>query len=147
MDNLIHAVKISRPLAGVVAGTSTQNGTGVDTSDYDEVTFILALGTITSTGTPGLKAQQSDDDGSSDGYSDIEGSLQTVADTESGKIVALTIYRPGKKWVRPTVLRPTANAVIDGVIAVLGKPRKLPTAQSADVSASKLLAEPAEGTA
>lgn len=147
MNNLLHEVKVSRPLASVVAGTSTQNGTGVDTSNFDEITFILQLGAITSTGVPALKAQQSDDDGSTDTYDDIAASNQAVADTDSGKVVILTIYRPTKKFVRPVVTRGTANAVIDSVLAILGKPRLLPTTQSADVKLSKVLAEPAEGTA
>jgi len=147
MENLIHAAKLSRPLAGVVAGTSTQNGTGVDTSGFDEVTFVAQIGTITSTGAPAMKLQQSDDDGSVDDYTDIAGSSQALADTDSGKCLAITVYRPTKKFVRPVILRPTANAVIDSVLCILGKPRALPTSQSSDVKASKVLAEPAEGTA
>lgn len=147
MENLIHAVKLSRPLASAVAAQTELDGTGVDTSGFDEVTFILALGAVSASGVPALKAQQSDDDGSVDGYSDIAGSAQAATDADSGKLIALTIYRPQKKFVRPVVTRAGGNAVVDGVIAVLGKPRALPTVQSVDVKASEVLASPDEGTA
>jgi len=63
-------------------------------------------------------------------------------------MLVLDVYRPAKRYVRPVVLRATANAVIDGVIAIQYKGGKLPLAAGLiDVTqkALKTLVSPADG--
>ena len=130
------------------AATDITDASGVDVSGYEEVTFLIPFGAITANAVTSVKAQQSDDDGSSDGYSDLEGSSVTVADDQDNKIAILTVRRPLKKYVKPVVLRATQNAVVDGIIAILRHPRVSPVTQDSTViSTSKELAGPAEGTA
>ena len=56
------------------------------------------------------------------------------------------IRRPRKRYVKPIVDRGTANAVIDGVIAILYRADFTPTPQHSTASAVNLLNQPAEGT-
>ena len=136
----------------IAAGTTVQNGNGVDLSldgGYDGVLFIFAAGTLTASQVTALKAQQSDDDGNSDDYSDLASSLTTAMDdADDNDLVLLDVFQPGKRWVRPVVNRATANAVIDGVIALLYRAKRQPTTQeSTTVSTSKAIHQPVEGTA
>jgi hypothetical protein len=50
---------------------------------------------------------------------DLAGSLHTaLADTDGNKCLVTDVFRPQKRYVRAVVTRGTANAVIDGVIAL-----------------------------
>jgi hypothetical protein len=148
---LLPEISIVRALNAVAAGTTVQNGTGFDMQSdggYDGVLFILAVGALTATQVTALKAQQSDDNGSADDYTDLTGTLTgPLADGDGNKLVVLDIFRPGKRYVRPVVNRATANAVIDGVIAIGYRNRTPPTAQGANVAFSEAHVSPAEGTA
>lgn len=139
---------VDRVMNGVVAGTTDQNGTGVNMAGYDGVLFIALLGALTANQVTQLKAQQSSDDGSSDTYADIEGS-QTAAmgDDDDNDMLVLDIYRPEEGYVRPVLERGTANAVIDGIIAIRYKARDLPITQGARVIDHVKLADPVAGTA
>lgn len=148
MHHLSDAVKTVRVSNAVAAGATDSNGTGVDMTGYDAVRFIALLGTLTATQVTDLKAQQSDDDGSSDAYSDIEGSAtDPMDDADDNDMLITDIIRPTKRYVRPVVERGTANAVIDGVIAELYRARDLPVTQDATVIEVVKLVSPDEGTA
>lgn len=141
-------INISRPSNAVAAGATASNGSGVDMQGYNGVIFIAALGTLTATQVTSLKAQQSDDNGSSDDYTDIEGSkTDAMQDGDSNKMLVVDIYKPTKRYVRPVVNRGTANAVIDGVIAIRYNADRIPLELGAAVAASKALVSPDEGTA
>lgn len=140
--------EILRSMNAVAAGTTTQNGTGVDCSDCDGVLFVAGFGTITASAVTSLKAQQSSDDASADDYTDIAGSAQSVTpSTHDNKSVVLDIFRPLKRYVRPVIVRGTANAVIDGILAIKYNLRKQPASTHASIAAAKSLVSPAEGTA
>lgn len=148
---LLPEISVVRALNAVAAGTTVQNGTGFDMQSdggYDGVLFILAVGTLTATQVTALKAQQSDDNGSADDYTDLAGTLTgPLADADSNKLLVLDIFRPSKRYVRPVVNRATGNAVIDGVIAIGYRNRTPPTAQGSNVAAAEAHVSPAEGTA
>lgn len=75
--------KVTRVANGAAAGTGTTNGTGLDMKDFDAVTFVALIGAVTATGVVTLKAQQSDDDGAADAYSDLEGTAVAYTDAEA----------------------------------------------------------------
>lgn len=142
-------VRILRPLNAVAAGTTVQNGTGIDMQadgGYDGVMFIAAFGALTATQVTGLKAQYSDDDAS---YNDIAASASpALADADSNKCIVLDIYQPASRFVRPVVTRGTANAVIDGVIAIQYRGKKRPSTHLAtQVKSNKALVAPILGAA
>lgn len=149
MEGFLKNEKLIRCKNAVAAGaTDITDAAGVDASGFEEVVFLIVFGTITGSAVTSVKLQQSEDDGSSDGYSDIEGSSVVVADTNSNKVVIVSVRRPKKKWVKPYVDRGTQNAVVDGIFAILRHPRVAPVTQdSTVVTTSKELAGPNEGTA
>ena len=112
MMNQLNGLQITRCLNGVAAGTTDQNGSAVDMQGYEGVIFIALLGALTASQVTELKAQQSADSGGSpDDFSDIAGSkVGPLADGDGNKMLVLEIVNPQKRYVRPVLLRETANA-------------------------------------
>lgn len=134
MAQRINFEKVSRPVNATAAGTTAINGTGYDMQDFEGIVFICAMGTLTATQVTSLKAQGSADNSV---WADISGATTAAAaDGDSNKVLLLDVYRPQQRYVRPVVNRATANAVIDGVVAIQYGPKKAPTTQSSDVSQS-----------
>lgn len=129
----------TRPVNATAAGITAINGTGYDMQDFEGILFVCAMGALTATQVTNLKAQQSNDNGVADPYADITGAATAAAaDTDSNKLLILDVYRPLKRFVRPVVNRATANAAIDGVIALRYGAKRAPTTQPAtDVSQAK----------
>ena len=148
MVNLIKGVKVSRSLNAVAAGITVQNGAVIDMQGFDGVQFILLVGALTATQVTGLKAQQGNASNLSDA-ADLAGTaVGPLADADGNKALVLDVYRPLERYIRPVVTRATANAVIDGVIAIQYRGRKAPVTQDTTfVAANKMLVSPAEGTA
>lgn len=146
--NLSKGVKVTRVLNAVVAGTTAQNSSVIDMQGFEGVIFILTVGTLTATQVTSLKAQQGQAANLSDA-ADLAGSLVgPFADGDSNKALILDVFKPQERYVRAVVNRATANAVIDGVIAIQYQAGKRPTTHDAStVVASKVVAGPAEGTA
>lgn len=146
--NISQDVKCTRVINATVAGTTTINGSSVDMAGYDSVTFVLALGAITATSVTSLKAQQSSDDGSTDTWADLEGTAITFADDDDNQIAILEIRKPQERYIRPVVVRATANAVIDSCVAMQNNATSEPVTQDATtVTGAELHLAPAEGTA
>ena len=140
--------KIVRVLNATAAGTTDVNCTGVDMTGFSSVEFVAAFGTLTANQVTTLKAQQSDDDASADDYSDLTGTQTTALDDDDDNDLArLEVIRPLKRYVRCVVERGTANAVIDGVIAILSNPAEADITQDATVVVNESHVSPAEGTA
>lgn len=153
MHNLIKNVKTIRlPLDTTTTYTGTAGTTGlltegVDTLGYEGVCFKIAFGAITSGAATSVKLQQSDDNGVSDGYSDIVGSSQTVADTDDGKIVLLDVHRPQKRYLCAAISRATQNATVDYMEAILYNGNQVPITADSTVASQEIFVSPAEGTA
>lgn len=148
MHSLLKNANFVRLMNAVAAGTSDQTSSALDMKGYDAVVFLVLFGTLTSTQVTSIKVQQSDDDGSTDAYSDLEGSgSAALADGDSNKMLISEIYRPTKRYLKLIVDRGTANAVIDGVVAIQHHAKVAPVTQGTTVSSSELLVTPAEGTA
>ena len=145
--NLSKSIKVTRALNGVVAGTTEQNGSVIDMSGFEGVQFIALFGALTATQVTSLKVQQGDASDGSD-MADLAGSLHTaLGDTDGNKCLVTDLFRPQKRYVRAVVKRGTANAVIDGVIALQYSPRVEPATNDTTVKATKLLISSDEGTA
>lgn len=148
MHNLSRFSQPCRSMNAVAAGTSdTQTGTAIDTLGWDGILFIFSFGTITSTAVTTIKAQQGTASNGSDA-ADLEGTAQSIADTDDNKIACIDIFKPRERYVRPAVTRATANAVIDGVIAILYRGEFTPAAaHSTAVRVAEAFNSPPEGTA
>lgn len=129
MQSILRDCKVVRCLNAVAAGTTTEAGTAVDTRGYDGVVFVAALGALTATQVTSLKAQQGAQANGSDAV-DIPGAATTaMADGDSNRLAVVDVRRPTSRYVRPVVVRGTAMAVIDGVIAILYRGVTLPVVQ------------------
>lgn len=145
--NLSQNIKITRVVNGAAAGTTDFNGTTLDMESFEGVLFIAAFGALTATQVTQIKAQQGAQSDMSDA-ADLAGSLVgPLADADGNKMLALDVYHPQKRYVRCIVDRGTANAVVDGVIAIQYGARKAPTSHDTSVKVAKLQVSPAEGTA
>lgn len=147
MKNLNGAVKTSRVMNAVAAGTSAQTSSAVNMAGFNGCRFIAGFGAITSGAETSIKVQQSSDDGSTDAYSDLEGTSITVADDHDNKIAIVDIPKPGKQYLKLVVSRATQNAVIDFVLAEQYGATAMPITDSTTVLGSEIHASPAEGTA
>jgi hypothetical protein len=144
---LLKNTKIVRHNNGAAAGTSTITpSAGVDMQGFNSAMFLVLLGALTDTTVPSIKIQQSDDDGVADGYSDLEGTAYAVTDADDNKVIAVEIIRPTKRYLKLILARATANAVLDGIVAILGNPiGPLPITQT--TLGNEVHVTPAEGTA
>lgn len=135
--------------AAAVAGTTDLTSDTVDTAGYDGCRFIALVGALSANQVTELKITQSDDDGSSDAYSDVAGTKAgpMVTATDGGKLLITDILRPQKRYLRAVFLRETGNAVLDRVIVELYRGRNLPVTQSSSIAALVKTVNPAEGTA
>jgi len=125
------------------AGTSDVEAASVDMAGYDAVCFVTSFGTAASNNT--IKAQQSSDDGGSDGWSDLEGTSTTSGSSDED--CYLDIVRPTKRYVRLVGLRGTSST-LESVWAF----RYRPSSSPADNTTSGTITgeahvSPAEGTA
>lgn len=147
MGQLLNEIKITRVMNAVAAGTTDQNSTEVDMQGWDGVLFIAAFGTLTATQVTQIKAQQDVVTGMA-GAQDLAGTLVgPLADADGNKCLVLDVYRPQERFVRCVVDRGTANAVIDGVLAIQYRGRLQPSTQPASVAFAEAHASPAEGMA
>jgi hypothetical protein len=128
------------------AGTSNINTEVVDCAGYDGVRLKIAFGTITAGAATSIKAQQGQISSLSDA-ADLEGTAQTVADTDDNKVFVIDIFRPRERYVRAAILRATQNSVVDYVEAELYGPRVKPVTQDATIGGNEIFNSPAEGTA
>jgi hypothetical protein len=115
-------------------------------ANYEGVVFIAALGRLTSGALTALKAQMGNESNLSDA-ADLAGSAIAIADSDDNKLLVLDIHRPAERYVRAVVARGTADATIDGVIAIQSGPRVLPVTQDSTVAGIETHVSPAEGTA
>src|SRR5712691_8487923 len=126
--NLSDYVQVIHHMNAVVAGTTNQNGAAwIDMQGYDGVMFIADLGALSATQVTKLQAQGANDSsgGGSSAFT-TDAVTPAMADGDSNKCLVLDVFRPTKRFVRATVQRGTANAVIDCVIAILYQADKKP---------------------
>lgn len=142
MGFISEQVKITRVKAAVATGTTTQTGTGVDMNGWDGVLFVAGIGSAAANNL--MKAQQSDDDGSTDTYDDLASSGNVVAGTET--TLCVDVQLPRKRYVRPAVVRGTTTT-LDGIWAIQYKGKSLPLSNVGSAQAVQQVYHPAEGTA
>lgn len=143
--NFTNRVKTVRCLNATAVGTTTLNGSIIDTAGYEGVRFIAAFGAITD-GTPNLQVQQGQQANLSDA-ADLAGTDVAMADTDDNKLGIVEIYRPRERYLRCNIVRGGATgSVVDGMIAELYGPAAMSVAADTSVGAQEIHASPAEGT-
>ena len=142
--NLSKAVKVSRVKNAVAAGTTDVTSSTLDMTGFDGVMFIALLGDVLTTCVLSLQAQEGADSGGSDAALATGGpkTADFTADATSAdnKVLLVDYYRPQKQYVTAVLKRGTANAPVDGIIAIQYNARTKPTTQAAEVIAAALAA-------
>src|SRR6266851_942467 len=127
-------VQVIHHMDPVPAGTSDQHGSaGIDMAGYDGVMFIADIGALTAGQVTRLQVLGSDDNLSFNNFA-TDVVTPTMLGADSNKCLVVDIFRPVTRYVRATVQRGTANAVIDCVIAILYRRDKKPVVQGSSVS-------------
>ncbi len=145
--NLLTNIKVTRVSEAEAAAQTDITCAEINMEGFDGVIFIAEFGTIDSTAVTSLKAQQDTVTGMGTA-ADLLGTSITIDDDEDNMLLVLDVYRPREQFVRAIVVRGTADAVVDSVIAIQYKADKKPTVQdSSTVADSELHVSPAEGTA
>lgn len=143
--NLTHSTGIKVVMREVSAGTSSTTSSTVDTLGYAGVRFVASFGALTASNVTNLKVQGSSDDVS---YADLTGTATAnLGDAGSGKLLIVEVFKPQQRYLRASVQRGTANAVINGVFAELYRPAFAGVTADATVGAQEVHNSPAAGTA
>lgn len=143
--SLLKNIKITRVAASASAAQTDVNGSILDMAGFDGVLFIALTGDVTDTSALALKAEQNTLN-QAGGMAELVGSAAFTAGATSadGKALVLDVFAPRERYIRAVLERGTANAVVDGIIAIQYQARSKPTAQDASVIASALINDPNE---
>lgn len=145
MNNFLERNYVSRVSASAAAAQTDIDSSRLDlqTITGDEVTFLLALGDVTATSALEIQVWEHTADAAAG--TQITASQCTftaaAADADS-KLMAITVKRSKitKRYVYAKIKRGTANAVVDGVFAIVSNPRVLPVTQPSEVIKQAALA-------
>jgi hypothetical protein len=141
-------VTIAVTTANGATGTAAIEGVALDTTGFDNHSCIVAMGPITAGATTSIKIQQSaDSDGDPDGWSDLTGTSQTVADDDDNQIFLIDMVRPTKQYIRLYVTRGVQAATVGSAVYVQSGARSRPVTHGTNVNTAEGFASPAEGTA
>lgn len=147
MELMSEDVKVSiaiAPAAGVAATTDIA-GAECDMAGYDGVLMMVTFGTITGSAVTSIKAQQDTATGMASA-ADLEGTGQTIADTDDEETFYIDLYRPTERFVRLYVDRATQNAVVACAHYIQYRGRSAPSTHGSGVS-GEAHKTPDEGTA
>lgn len=137
--NLLKDALFTRVENAATADTTALTSDVIDMKGYDGCTFIALLGDVTDTSALELVVQQGDEsDGSDAADTTVSATFTAGASDADNNVLAVEILRPSKRYVRAKLVRGTANAVVDGILAIQTDPARTPVTQSAGVIASAI---------
>lgn len=147
MQNASKEMKITQAITVTngAAGTTDIAGVTLDMEGFEGVLMVITFGAITAGAVTSIKAQQGAASNLSDA-ADLEGTSQTIADTDDEKTFYIDLVRPRERYVRLYVDRGTQNAVVASATYYQYGARKQPTTHGSNVSGETHVS-PAEGTA
>jgi hypothetical protein len=143
LDNTLFTIQAD----AAAAGTTAVDGAGLDMAGFTGVCFIADIGALTATQVTNLSAQWSDTNNGTDwaNFTSPVGGAVTpnMADADGNKLLILDVVAPMHRYLRPVLNRGTANAVLDGIIAIQYGPRNDPTSDPpASVSQATQINQP-----
>lgn len=142
--NLSTNCKFTRVNNAAAAGTTDVESASVDMQNFNAVCFVVSLGAITASAVTDVHLEGSTDDST---FNDLAGTAQTVADDDDNQIWILDLRYPTLRYIRCVVDRGTANAVVDGIVAIQYQADFVPvTHDSTTVGGSEINVGVAAGT-
>lgn len=127
-QNIARLGKVTRVMNAVAAGQTLQSSSSVDMTGFGAVTFIASFGAITATAVTSVHLETSSDDSS---FNDLTGTNITVADDDDNQVAIIELDRPLERYIRCVISRGTANAVIDGIVAIQSRANVEPVTHDA----------------
>jgi hypothetical protein len=127
-----------------VADTTTLTTDVVDTRGFDSVAFIVKLGDVTATSVLTLTGLTNDTNDTVTPVTLADPVTYTAAAADAdNKLMILDLHKPRQRYVYATLARGTANAVVDGIFALLYNSHEMPLTVDASVIASGFINDPA----
>lgn len=142
LKNLLKDCKISR-VENAAAAAQTELQTDVlDMSGFDAVCFIALLGDVTTGSVLTLTAKQNTANSVSSptptDVTDGDATFTAGASDADNKLLVVDVIRPAERYVFASLTRTTANAVVDGIIAIQYRTKDFPVTQPSSILASAL---------
>jgi len=139
--NLLKNVKVTYAAASSAAAQTEVLTSVLDMQGYDGVMFVALLGDVTATSVLTLTAK-GNTASSTSSPTPVTQKASTAftagaSDADSTAII-VDVYDPALRYVFASLTRTTANAVVNGIIAIQYKAEFRPTTQDATVLASAL---------
>jgi hypothetical protein len=143
MLSLLKDCKITRLENSAAAGTTDLDGDVLDMDGFDGVAFVAALGDVTTGSVLELQVFGNTANSTSS-PTPVELTVDNAtftagASDADSKLLVVDVVRPAYRYVFPRIKRGTANAVVDGVIAIQYRAKSLPVTQGSTVLASALI--------
>lgn len=147
MLNASKEMKISQAITPTngAAGATDINGAIFDMQDFEGNLIEVIFGAITAGAATSIKVQHGDAANLSDA-ADLEGTSQTIADTDDDKVFYIDLVKPTKRYGRLVVKRATQNAVVQSATYHQYGAKKTPVVHGTNV-AGETHVSPAAGTA
>lgn len=134
LASILKDCKITRVENAVAAGTTEQISDTVDMSGYDSVCFVQLLGDVDNTSVVTLTVKSNATDITTGGTTEKAGTATTATATSAdNKLIVVDVLRPSQRYVFASLTRATANAVLDGLIAIQYGTKSLPVTQGTTV--------------
>lgn len=143
IESLLKNCGFEAAMNNTAAGTGdTLNGDIIDLGadgKFDSVAFVAKLGDVADTAVATLKAYCGDAAALGDGvYKTATATVTATATSADNKLLVLDVVRPGKRYIRPDLVRATANIPVESIIAIKYNSKALPVTQGADVVHSNI---------
>lgn len=140
IESILKNCDISSVMNTQADGTGdTLNSSIVDLQGFDSVCFICKLGDVTDTAVLTLKAYAGDESDVSDGaYKTNNATVTAGATSADDKLLVLDVIKPGSRYVRADLVRATANAVVESIVAIKYNARTKPRTQGSTVIDSEI---------
>jgi len=145
MLNFVHDLDVLRVANAAAAAQTDLATTVVDMQGYDSVAFIALLGDVSDGSELSLTL-------STNAANSTAGATETVAAVSytagaadaDNKLMVIDAMKPRQQYVFATLARGTANAAIDGILAVRYNGNERPELLGSTVVASAFFNDPAD---
>lgn len=143
--NLLHDAKIIRVANASAAAQTEVVSAVVDTQGYDSVAFIALLGDVTATSVLTLTVKTNEANSTSNATTtDASATFTAGASDADNKAIVVDAMKPRERYAFASLTRTTANAVVDGILAILYNQHSGPlAAQDASILVSAFKNDPA----
>ena len=142
--NFLYDAQIIPVENAAAAAQTTLTTDVVDTQGFDSVAFVAFLGDVADTSVLTLTGFTNDtDDTVTPTQLASPVTFTAGASDADNKLLLLDLHKPRQRYVYATLARGTANAAVNGILAILYNAHDKPVNIPADVIASGFINDPA----